>query len=143
MDFEIEEEDVSYEDFDWNKNAKNPTNTYFGSDQNDNDEYNYDFAVDNKNKKAISAFSPNPVVSKSIKPSAEIKTTSNINQSAMERAQSLMNKYSNKKMDEPVSNFRQSASHHKFTEDDLSMDSKEFSDMEISDSEDFGKKVMI
>ncbi len=137
MDFEIED-DPSYDDFDWNKKKQKSSN-YFGGDENENDEYMYDFQVDNKKTKpfSISAFSPNPVTRKS--DPALSKSVVPSNASAMERAQSMLSKYSNKPLKEPVSDFRKQTA-KTFEEDDLSIGSKEFSDIEISDSEDFNAK---
>ena len=90
---------------------------------------------------AFSAFSPNPAVRKS----ADLNLTKvapPANENAMEKAQRMLSKYSSKPMPaaEPVSNFRQHNA-KRFDEEDLvSMGSGEFSDMEMSDSEDFANK---
>lgn len=126
MDFEIEDdpEEPSY-DFEWNNNSKpskGGQKSYFEADNQEEDEYAYDFAVDNKKKKSapLSAFSPIPTSQKS----NNNKTAVVNNVSALEKAQSMLNKYSNKTFNEPASNFRQSAT-KTFTEDDISIGSED------------------
>jgi hypothetical protein len=121
----------------------------FGSNEDENDMYN--FAYDNNIQASISPFSPvdynrNEIDDKSKKAIAKVTNiTVNANESALERAQNMLNKYSNKSFSAAQSNFKK-PKNIDFDEDDISIESNEIensqSNYEESDSmEDFKHKT--
>jgi hypothetical protein len=146
MDFEIEGDEDS---FDWNTAASNPQkkkSTFFGGGQADDEEDGYNFAYEKsetRNSKKYEPFSPvgQKVESKGKDAPKNVVASS---QDAMERAQSMLNRYSNKSLAAPASNFRNQKI-RKFNEDEMSMSSSDGapSDFEMSESnEDFNHKTM-
>ena len=140
MDFEIEGDD-DY-DFEWsstnnNNNAqKKKTSSFFGGEQTNEEEDGYNFSYENNSKpmKKYEPFSPvgqSHVVSKWEEQPKQVLASS---QDAMERAQSMLKKYSNKSLSVPASNFKNQKI-RKFNEDDMSMSSSDGgSDFEMSES---------
>lgn len=149
MDFEIEEDDDPYQ-FDWDdndapksQNKSKPKSSFFSAG-NDEDEYNYDYnfsKANNSKKKSvvydepIPAFSPVASNRGSANSSMPNSTQSrdNPNLTAMEKAKSMLNKYSNKSFDQPKSNFKNRKPDTLFDEDEIS----------ISDDDDSGSKYKV
>lgn len=153
MDFEIEGDDDSY-DYDWgNDNKKVPpvqpkksSTSFFGGDSRADEESAYDFSYQNEApaKKKYEPFSPvaNSYDAKQPTCNTQQKAVAAPALSAMERAQSMLNKYSGKNTSAPPSNFRNQKV-RTFNEDEISMSStdEEPSDFEMSESDDSPVKV--
>lgn len=150
MDFEVEGDDTDSYDYDWgNDNKKVPprksSTSFFGGDSRADEESAYDFSYHNEapTKKKYEPFSP-AVHSYDAQPSkgGGQKAAAAPAVSAMERAQSMLDKYSGKNANAPTSNFRNQKI-RTFNEDDMSMSStdEEPSDFEMSESEDSPVKV--
>lgn len=148
-DFEIEgDDDYSY---DWNpasQPAGKKKTTFFGGGQDDADEDGYNFAYKSEptKQKKYEPFSPvGQKAEPQVKGSAPKQVVVASSQDAMERAQSMLNKYSNKSLTAPTSNFRNQKI-RKFNEEELSMSSSDGapSDFEMSESnEDFSPAVSL
>ena len=142
MDFEIEGDDDDY-NFEWGETSKPAAknNSMFGADAGgyeDETEYNFSYQNDRGSKKKYEPFSPvsthhNDPVRKSVPKNVPAVNSGN----ALERAQSLMDKYSGKTVSAPTSNFR-NQNMRTFSEADISMSSseEEASEFEMSESMD-------
>lgn len=144
MDFEIEGDDDDY-NFDWNNAKQQPKkkSTFFNDSPDDGDD-GYNFAyTGNNNKSETKKYEPFSPIGQNAdprtgKPPQAVAVSS---ETAMERAQNMLNRYSNKSLSEPTSNFRNQKI-RKFNEDDMSMSSDEAdpSDFEMSESYDDSNK---
>ena len=152
MDFEVEGDDTDSYDYDWGNDtkkvpAKKSSTSFFGGDSRAEEESAYDFSYHNEapTKKKYEPFSPMVHASDS-KPvnGGPQKAVAAPAVSAMERAQSMLDKYSGKNSSAPPSNFRNQKI-RTFNEDEMSMSStdEEPSDFEMSESEDSPVKVRL
>lgn len=153
MDFEVEGDDTDSYDYDYghdnthNKKVvpKKSSTSFFGGDSRADEESAYDFSYHNEApiKKKYEPFSP-VVHSYDAKPAKggghQVVAAPAV--SAMERAQSMLDRYSGKSTSAPPSNFRNQKI-RTFNEDEMSMSSsdEEPSEFEMSESEDSPVKV--
>ena len=139
MDFEVEDDPYAY---DWNsgsnkhssKGGKKSSIQFGGGD--DDDEYAYDYQSSSKNKGSGKAASSQMASTKQGTKANNVVVVDSTN--ALDRAKNMLSKYSSKPS-EPAPKLQKSAK--SFNEDDISIDSEEFSDMDISDSDDFKHKT--
>jgi len=142
MDFEIEGDDDDY-NFEWGETSKPAAkkNSMFGADAGgyeDETEYNFSYENDRGSKKKYEPFSPVSTHHSAPVSKAAVKNVPAVNSgNALERAQSLMDKYSGKTVSAPTSNFR-NQNMRTFSEADISMSSseEEASEFEMSESMD-------
>jgi hypothetical protein len=144
MDFEIEGDDSNDYNFDWSNEKKPPKknkSSFFGSGGGNDEEENYDFSYQNEKANKNKSYSPpNKSYDYKVENQTGNNSTKNVVQSsvpesAMERAQNMLNKYSNKNFNSaPPRNQRART----FNEDDISLSSSdgEPSDFEMSASND-------
>jgi hypothetical protein len=150
-DFEIEGDEE--ESFGWSNQYKVPqqkkSSTLFGAGADADDEgYDYAYKPEPKKVQKYEPFSPvGQAPQSSFKDPASHKPAVVVasSQDAMERAQSMLNRYSNKAVAAPSSNFRNQKV-RTFNEDEMSMSSSEDaapSDFDMSESNEdaFNSKV--
>ena len=98
--------------------------------------YDFSYQQEKKGSKKVEPFSPRPEMSKTSAAMDSKKPNVVNNESAMERAQNMLSKYSNKNFSAPPSNFRDQKI-RTFNEDAMSLSSSdaEPSDFEMSASD--------